>query len=135
LNSQAPDPWVEIHPRAASRLGIADGERVRVTTSRSSMEVRALVVPTIRPDTLFIPFHYGHADAVNQLTIPAVEPACKIPEYKACAARVEKTAASGAPAQGEPRRNLTPESDPPSFPYERGEVPGRASKTSTEQVH
>ena len=48
------------------------------------------MVDSIRPDTLFIPFHYGHTDAANQLTNPAVEPACKIPEYKVCAATVER---------------------------------------------
>src|SRR5207244_6009457 len=74
LNSQAPEPWVEIHPRAAERVGIRNDERVRVRTPRGSMELKALVVPTIRPDTLFIPFHYGHRQSVNQLTNPAAEP-------------------------------------------------------------
>src|SRR6185312_15717248 len=46
LNAQAPEPWVEIHPQAAQRLGIADGERVRVRTPRGAMELKALVVPT-----------------------------------------------------------------------------------------
>ena len=114
LNSQAPNPWVEIHPRAAERLGIVDGEVVRVRTARASMEVKALVVPTIRPDTLFIPFHYGHADAVNQLTNPAVEPTVKIPEYKACAATVEKT---GTPVTaGEPAGELARPGEARRFP-------------------
>jgi assimilatory nitrate reductase catalytic subunit len=90
LNSQAPEPWVEMHPQAAGRLGIQTNERVCVRTLRGAMELRVLVVPTIRPDTLFIPFHYGHAQAVNLLTNPALEPSVKIPEYKACAATVEK---------------------------------------------
>jgi assimilatory nitrate reductase catalytic subunit len=54
------------------------------------MELKALVVPTIRPDTLFIPFHYGDRQAVNQLTNPAVEPTVKIPEYKVSAAAIER---------------------------------------------
>ena len=61
LNAAGPRAWVEIHPQAAARLGIANDEIVRVRTPRGSMELKALVVPTIRPDTLFIPFHYGHA--------------------------------------------------------------------------
>jgi assimilatory nitrate reductase catalytic subunit len=86
------------------------------------MELKALVVPTIRPDTIFIPFHYGHAGAVNQLTNPAVEPACKIPEYKACAAAVERLGAGGSVAANGPRQNYTPESDPKMFPYTVGET-------------
>ena len=50
------------------------------------MTVPALVVRSIRPDTLFIPYHYGHTQAVNILTNPVLEPMNKIPEYKVCAA-------------------------------------------------
>ncbi len=116
LNDQAPEPWVEIHPQAAARLGIANDDRVRVRTPRGAMELKALVAPTIRPDTLFIPFHYGNRQAVNLLTNPAVDPTCKIPEYKACAA------AGGAVA------NFTPETAPKMFPYAVGETRGRAEQ-------
>ncbi|MCC7365033.1 MAG: nitrate reductase [Dehalococcoidia bacterium] len=122
LNSQAPDPWVELHPRAAAQLGIADGELVRVTTPRASMELKALVVPTIRPDTLFIPFHYGGRGAVNQLTNPAVDPTVKIPEYKACAARIEPLDAPATQGNGHARRNFTAGTNPKMFPYEVGET-------------
>ena len=61
LFEQAPEPWVEIHPRAAEPLGIHDRSRVRVRTPRGSMELNALVSPTMRPDTIFIPFHYAHS--------------------------------------------------------------------------
>ncbi len=50
------------------------------------MTVPALVVRSIRPDTLFLPYHYGHTQAANQLTNPVLEPMMKIPEYKVCAA-------------------------------------------------
>ena len=106
----------------AERLGIRDHEVVRVRTPRGAMELKAVVVPTIRPDTLFIPFHYGHAWAVNQLTNPAVEPACKIPEYKACAAAVERLDAALPERTSGPRENYTPESDPKMFPYTIGET-------------
>ncbi len=132
LNSQVPEPWVEIHPQAAARLGIANDERVRVRTPRFSMEVKALVVPTIRPDTLFIPFHYGHRQAVNQLTNPAVEPTVKIPEYKACAATVEKLDAP-VPAERTDGTNgttinFTPDTAPKMFPYTVGETKGQPEK-------
>ena len=127
LNSQAPDPWVEMHPRAAADLGIEDGEIVRVRTVRGSMELRALVAPTIRPDTIFIPFHYGGRSAVNLLTNPAVDPVVKIPEYKACAAAVEKLDAPASP-DGCARVNFTPAGNPKMFPYTVGETGPAAQK-------
>jgi assimilatory nitrate reductase catalytic subunit len=132
LNAQAPEPWVEIHPQAAARLGVQDGERVRVRTPRGAMEVKALIVPTIRPDTLFIPFHYGHTQAVNQLTNPAVEPAAKIPEYKACAATVERIETTPPATAAGARENFTPATAPKMFPYAAGETKtpdARAGKT------
>jgi len=121
---------VEVHPRAAERLGISDGERVRVRTPRSAMEVKALVAPTIRPDTLFIPFHYGHEQAVNQLTNPAVDPTVKIPEYKVCAATVERLDAARG-VSGPAKENFTPQTAPKMFPYAAGETkapPGQEGK-------
>ena len=128
LNDQAPDPWVEIHPMAAARLGIVHDEIVRVRTPRASMELRALVSPTIRPDTIFIPFHYGGRAAVNQLTNPAVDPGVKIPEYKACAATVEKVGGE-APRGGPAKVNFSPEDSPKMFPYAVGETKPAAPKT------
>ena len=104
LNSQAPEPWVEVHPQAAAPLGITDGAVVRVRTPRGSMELKAVVAPTIRPDTLFIPYHWGEELAANQLTNPALDPTSKIPEFKACAARIEKTHARELPIYGQQRR-------------------------------
>jgi assimilatory nitrate reductase catalytic subunit len=120
LNDQAPEPWVEIHPAAAERLGVASGDRVRVRTRRSAMEVKALVTPTIRPDTLFIPFHYGHRQAVNQLTNSASDPGVKIPEFKACAATLERLDAPAGPS-ADPVENFDARSAPDMFPYASGE--------------
>ena len=129
LNSQAPEPWVEIHPQAAARLGIVNDEVVRVRTPRFAMELKALVVPTIRPDTLFIPYHYGHEHSVNQLTNPAVDPGVKIPEYKACAATLEKLSAPTPPSgPGGVTTNFTAESVPKMFPYTVGETKEQPEK-------
>ncbi|HVC33932.1 MAG TPA: molybdopterin oxidoreductase family protein, partial [Chloroflexota bacterium] len=117
LNSQAPEPWVEIHPLAARRLGIQNQEIVRVRTPRGSMELKALVTESIRPDVLFIPFHYGHRHSVNQLTNPAVEPAVKIPEFKVCAATIERLEVAPPAHPAPPRENLTPANAPAMFPY------------------
>nr|MBA3947859.1 molybdopterin oxidoreductase family protein [Herpetosiphonaceae bacterium] len=122
LQSQAPEPWVEIHPQAAQRLGIVDHDMVRVRTPRGAMQLKALVVPTIRPDTLFIPFHYGHRQAVNQLTNPACDPTVKIPEYKACAATIERVDVQATSGDGGARENYTPLTAPKMFPYAAGET-------------
>ncbi len=124
LNAQAPEPWVEVHPQAAARVGVSDRERVRVRTPRGNMELMALVVPTIRPDTLFIPFHYGELEAANQLTNPAVEPTAKIPEYKVCAATLERVGAEVRPGGGA-QRNFSAKDRPAMFPYEVGEAQAR----------
>jgi assimilatory nitrate reductase catalytic subunit len=84
----APHPWVEIHERTAERLGIRDSDWVTVRTRRGELTAPALVVKSIRPDTLFIPYHYGHDQAANILTNPVLEPMNKIPEYKVCAAAI-----------------------------------------------
>ncbi|HKD75870.1 MAG TPA: molybdopterin-dependent oxidoreductase, partial [Ktedonobacterales bacterium] len=99
LSEQAPIPWVEMHEQTATKLGIADGDWVQVRTRRGEMTVPALVVNSIRPDTMFIPYHYGHDQAVNQLTNPILEPMMKIPEYKVCAAVATKVPEAPAWAQ------------------------------------
>jgi assimilatory nitrate reductase catalytic subunit len=48
------------------------------------------VVSTIRPDTVFVAYHWGGRKSANQLTIAAQDPISKIPEYKVCAVRVRK---------------------------------------------
>mgnify|MGYP001210706439 FL=1 len=90
LVDQCPEPYVEVHPDTAAKLGIRDGERVKVVSRHGFGIFPALVVRTIRPDTIFIPYHWGEELAANQMTNPALDPTSKIPEFKACAARIEK---------------------------------------------
>jgi assimilatory nitrate reductase catalytic subunit len=104
LVQQCPEPYVEIHPETAARLRIADGEPVKVVSRRGEGTFPALVVKTIRPDTIFIPYHWGEQLSVNQLTNPVLDPTSKIPEFKACAARIEKINARALPLYG--RRRL-----------------------------
>ncbi|GAB3771525.1 assimilatory nitrate reductase catalytic subunit [Nocardioides ginsengisegetis] len=77
--------FVEMHPMLAGRIGAADGATVRVTTRRGTMTAPARVVDTIRPDTVFVPFHWVGA---NRLTNDALDPASRMPEFKVCAAAV-----------------------------------------------
>lgn len=92
LVDQYPEPRLEMHPRLAEQLGIADGEWATAESRRGSCTLRAQVVSTIRPDTVFIPYHWAGAKSANQLTIAAQDPISKIPEYKVCAVRVMKAA-------------------------------------------
>jgi assimilatory nitrate reductase catalytic subunit len=85
-----PEPRVEMHPRLAEKLGIADGEWTTVESRRGDCTLRAHVVRTIRPDTVFIPYHWAGRKSANQLTISARDPVSKIPEYKVCAVRLRR---------------------------------------------
>jgi assimilatory nitrate reductase catalytic subunit len=90
LVQQCPEPLVEVHPDLAGRQGIRSGDRVRVTSRRGMVVLDCKVVPTIRPDTIFIPYHWAEEKSANHLTICALDPISKIPEFKACAVRLEK---------------------------------------------
>ena len=50
----------------------------------------------IRPDCVFVPFHWSGPKSVNQVTVAAQDPISKIPQYKVCGCRVRK--AEAAPA-------------------------------------
>ncbi len=78
-------PFVELHPMLADRIGARDGETVVVTTRRGELKAPARVVSTIRPDTVFVPFHWVGA---NRLTNDALDPSSRMPEFKVCAAAV-----------------------------------------------
>jgi assimilatory nitrate reductase catalytic subunit len=95
LVDQFPGPRVEIHPRLAQEHGIADGDHVTVTTRRDSITVPALVVRTIRPDTVFIAYHWPGNRSANKLTHRTLDPRSKIPELKVSACRIEKAPGSG----------------------------------------
>jgi assimilatory nitrate reductase catalytic subunit len=96
LVEQYPEPRVELHPQLAERLGIGEGEWITLESRRGSCTLRAQVVRTIRPDTVFVPYHWAGTKSINQLTIAAQDPISKIPEYKVCAVRIRK--ANSAPA-------------------------------------
>jgi assimilatory nitrate reductase catalytic subunit len=90
LVDQTPQPYCEMHPLMAERLGISDGDFVRVESRRGAATVRAQVVKTIRPDTVFIPYHWPLDRAANNCTIRAIDPVSNIPEYKICAVRISR---------------------------------------------
>jgi assimilatory nitrate reductase catalytic subunit len=90
LVDQYPEPRVEIHPRLAAKYDIRNDDNIIVRSRRGELTLKASVVTTIRPDTIFIPYHWPGRKAANQLTIAAQDPISKIPEYKVCAVRIAK---------------------------------------------
>lgn len=94
LAELAPAPVAEVHPVTAARHGVVDGGPVRIATRRGVATFRAKVTPSIREDTVFAPFHWSGEGSANRLTNPALDPASGMPEFKACAARVEEIGAA-----------------------------------------
>ena len=96
LVDQYPEPRIEIHPRLAQKLGIADNDWTTAESRRGSVTLRAQFVTTMPPrDRIFIPYHWPGRKSANQLTIAAQDPISKIPQYYVCACRVRK--AEGPP--------------------------------------
>src|SRR5450432_3181641 len=89
-----PTPRVELHPRLAAQLSVASGDALLVESRRGSVSFAARVSTDIRPDTLFAPFHWGGRQAANLLTIPALDPLSRMPEFKVCAVRARAEQAS-----------------------------------------
>lgn len=85
-----PEAFVEIHGETARGLGIAEGNMVQLVTRRGSAMLRARLVRTARLDTVFVPFHWGGTGSANLLTNAVLDPVSRIPEFKACAVRVER---------------------------------------------
>lgn len=90
LVEQYPNPKLEIHPKLAEQFGIRTDDWVTVTTRRTSMTLQAMVVRTIRPDTVFIPYHWPGKKSANRLTHRTLDPRSKIPEFKVSACRIAK---------------------------------------------
>jgi formate dehydrogenase alpha subunit len=90
INQVSPTGYVEIYIEDAGKLGIADGDTVEVSTIRGKVSTLAKVTKNIEKGWLFMPFHF-HEGPANMLTIDALDPLAKIPEYKACAAAIKKT--------------------------------------------
>ena len=89
LDSEVKTGWVEINPKDAESLGIEDSEVVRVSSRRGEIEIPARVTEDIKSGEVFIPFHFKECPA-NILTNNALDHVAKIPEFKACAVKVQK---------------------------------------------
>ncbi|MGW8847014.1 molybdopterin oxidoreductase family protein [Streptomyces xiamenensis] len=90
LNAAAPGPFVQVHPRLAAAIGAAEGDRLVVVSRRGRAVAPARIDAGIRPDTVFMPFHWPGEGRANTLTNPALDPTSRMPEFKICAVRVER---------------------------------------------
>lgn len=91
LEEHAPHAYVEIHPEDAARLGIDLGDRVEISSPHGRWEGAAMVVDTVRPGEVFVPFHYGHgAQSANQHTWYARDPVSRQPQLKSSPVAVRR---------------------------------------------
>ena len=90
LDSIQPEPHAFLNPDDAKAMGIADGDFVRLSSRRGTIELRARLSHRDTPGTCFVPFHFREA-AANLLTIDEIDPFGKIPEFKFCAVQIERS--------------------------------------------
>lgn len=95
LEDAKPVPRVQIHPRLAQELGVLEGQALVLESRRGSVTMSATISRDIRPDTLFAPFHWGGKLAANILTMPALDPSSRMPEFKICAVRARTESTPG----------------------------------------
>jgi predicted molibdopterin-dependent oxidoreductase YjgC len=89
VEAHAGESYIEVSQQDAKKLGIADGEEVKVSSRRGEINVKARVTNRISKGTVFLPMHYSEA-AVNILTNDALDPKAKTPEFKVCAVKIQK---------------------------------------------
>ena len=122
LQMIAPTPRAELHPDLARRLGIGADDVVELATRRGRARFHAHVTDTIRPDVVFLPFHWGGGASANALTdAGALDPTSKMPAFKVCAVAVTRVGGPDErvpppPAASQPR---TPAHRPAATPEPR----------------
>ena len=94
-----PAPFVEMHPEVAATNGLRAGDPVWIRTRRGRAQFAVRMAPSMRLDTLFVPFHWYGAGRANTLTGDAIDPQSKIPEFKISAACIEPVESSSRPIQ------------------------------------
>lgn len=90
LAKSAPAAFVELHPQLAARYLIEEGDDVSVSSVRGSATARARITSTVRPDTVFMPFHWSGEAMANAVTNDAVDPISGMPEFKVCAVQIAR---------------------------------------------
>jgi assimilatory nitrate reductase catalytic subunit len=83
------EAFVEVHPETAARSGLADGAPAEVVSRRGTVHARVRYVASMRPDMVFLPFHFPGEQRANLVTNPALDPTSRMPEFKVCAVRLQ----------------------------------------------
>lgn len=102
LDAREPTPIVELNPDDAKEMGVNDGDPVRITSRRASIEISVRLSERVAHKQIFIPMHYREA-AANLLTNPVLDPYAAIPEFKVCAVHIEPVLREGKRFQHEKR--------------------------------
>jgi formate dehydrogenase alpha subunit len=93
-----PEALAEVHPEDAAKIGLNGGAIVRVRSRRGEMVARAVVTDRVAPGVIFANFHFPGPQNVNNVTIGALDPIAKIPEYKVCAVAIESAGHGALPS-------------------------------------
>ncbi|MGY2085708.1 molybdopterin oxidoreductase family protein [Blastococcus sp. SYSU DS0539] len=139
LQMMAPTPRAELHPDLARALGVENDDVVELATRRGRARFHASVTDTIRPDVVFVPFHWGGGASANALTdADALDPTSRMPAFKVCAVAItrvdgpEERIQPPAPAtQPRPTGHRPPAAPVPHPPSRTTTTPRRTSVKST----
>jgi assimilatory nitrate reductase catalytic subunit len=82
LLASQPEAKMQIHPAAAAGMGIIEGSFVSVANERGEVVCRAELSTAVRPETVFLPFHFPELESANRLTEAATDPISGMPEFK-----------------------------------------------------
>jgi sulfite reductase (NADPH) flavoprotein alpha-component len=112
LNKLNPEPFLQLHPEDAKRLGVREGDRVEIRSRRGRAVLPAALDDAVRPGVCFAPMHWADAFgpdvAVNAVTNDAVDADSLQPEFKVCAVAVTAVEAEAQPAEPEPQTAVAP---------------------------
>ena len=85
LNDVVPEVFVEVHPDTAKRAGLEEGDPARIRSRRGEAVAKVRFAQSLRPDLVFLPFHFPGEQRANLFTNPALDPVSRMPEFKVCA--------------------------------------------------
>jgi assimilatory nitrate reductase catalytic subunit len=93
-----PEARLQLHPAAAAAQGIADGDYVSISNERGEVSCRAELSTDIRPETVFLPFHFPELESANRLTEAATDPISGMPEFKSSKVWIRPAVSGDVPA-------------------------------------
>ncbi|WP_078547801.1 assimilatory nitrate reductase catalytic subunit NasC [Litchfieldia alkalitelluris] len=88
LSARNIESYIEIHPSTAEEFGVRDKSLVKIHSRRGTIVVRSKITEEIRPDTVFVPFHWADTQNVNRLIGDTLDPTCRMPGFKVCAVSI-----------------------------------------------